>query len=330
MVQKALLGLVLLCSVCAIRSAFAEGPQGSTRVVRLGIICGVRCEGIAYDALMDGLGRLGWTQGRNLEIDRRGAGGQQERLPSLAAELVRAGPDVVVAVGPQPTRAAKDAAGNTPIVMIGVGDPVAVGLVENLARPGGNVTGFTTFVPGGFGGKQLALLKEAFPAARRIAVLLNPKNEVATRLFPTDVPPAAAELGLQLDVIEVSASDEIERGIDDAVRKKADALLVYGDPMFHTPPQRLPDLAAHARLPAIYLVREVTQAGGLMSYGPDYVDMFRRAAGYVDRILKGEKPGSLPVEQPARFELVVNLITARALGLTIPQSLLTRADEVLQ
>jgi putative ABC transport system substrate-binding protein len=309
--------------------ALAQARQ-TPKTVRLGIICGVRCEGAGYDALNEGLRRLGWIEGQNLAIERRGAGGQQERLPALAAELVGLKPDVIVAVAPQPTRAAKDAAGTIPIVMVAVADPVGVGLVQDLARPGGTITGFTTLVPGGFGGKQLGLLKEALPAATRIAVLLNPRNEVVMKVFPTDIPPAAARLGVQLDVIEVSSPNDMERGIDAAVRAHAEALLVFGDPIFHNPPQRLPDLAARARLPAIYLVREVTQAGGLMSYGPDFADMFRRVAGYVDRILKGERPADLPIEQPAKFELVINLKTARTLGLTIPQSLLLRADEVIQ
>ena len=174
--------------------------------------------------------------------------------------------------------------------MVGVADPVGVGLVQSLARPGGTITGFTTLVPGGFGSKQLDLLTQALPGATRIAVFVNPKNDVAMKLFPTDVPPAAARLGVRLQIMEVSSPAELERAIDAAVRERAEGLLVYGDPMFHTPPQRLPDMAARARLPAIYLVREVTEAGGLMSYGPDFEDMFRRAAGYVDRILKGAKP----------------------------------------
>jgi putative ABC transport system substrate-binding protein len=327
--RKAVLGLCIVMSVCSMSSAFAQARQ-APKIARLGIICGVRCEGAGYDALNDGLRRLGWIEGQNLAIERRGAGGQQERLPALAAELVSLKPDVIVAVAPQPTRAAKDAAGSIPIVMVAVADPVGVGLVQDLARPGGTITGFTTLVPGGFGGKQLALLKEAVPAATRIAVLRNPKNDVAMRIFPGDVPPAAARLGVQLNVIDVSSPNEIEGAIDAAARERAEGLLVFGDPMFHTPPRRLPDLAARARLPAIYLVREVTQAGGLMSYGPDFADMFRRAASYIDRILKGERPADLPIEQPAKFELVINLKTARMLGLTIPQSLRLRADEVIE
>jgi putative ABC transport system substrate-binding protein len=304
--------------------------QNMEKVVRLGIICGTRCEGRSYDALTEELGRLGWVEGRNLVIDRRGAGGVQERLAALAAELVALKPHVLVAVAPQPTRVAKEAAGTIPIVMVAVADPVGVGLVQDLARPGGTITGFTTLVPGGFGGKSLALLKEVLPQATRLAALVNPKNDVAMKLFLAEVPPAAASLGVRLQVIEVSSPPQLEPAIEAAVRERAEGLLVFGDPMFHNPLERLPQLAARARLPTIFLVREVAQAGGLMSYGPDFEDMFRRAAGYVDRILKGARPADLPVQQPTKFDLVINLRTAEALGLTIPQSLLQRANEVIR
>ena len=330
MLHRAALGVCMMLGVCSMVDSLHAQPQRTERVVRLGIICGARCEGAGYDALSEGLARLGWIEGRNLIVDKRGAGGEQQRLPALATELVALKPDVLIAVAPQPTRAAKEAAGTIPIVMVAVADPVGIGLVQSLARPGGTITGFTTLVPGGFGSKQLELLTQALPGATRLAVLVNPKNDVAMKLYPTDIPPAAARLGVRLQLLEVSSPDDLERAIDAAVRERADGLLVFGDPMFHTPPQRLPDLVARARLPAIYLVREVTQAGGLMSYGPDFEDMFRRTAGYVDRILKGAKPGDMPIEQPAKFLLVINLRTATALGRTIPQSLVERADEVIR
>jgi putative ABC transport system substrate-binding protein len=304
--------------------------QTTERVVRLGIICGTRCEGGSYDAFAEELRRLGWVEGRNLILDRRGAGGEQGRLPVLAAELVALKPDLIVTVAPQPTRAAKDAAGAIPIVMVAVADPVGVGLVQDLARPGGTITGFTTLVPGGFGGKALALLKEALPRATRLAVLVNPRNDVAMKLFKAEVPAAAEMLGVRLQVIEVSSPEQLEPAIDAAVRERAEGLHVFGDPMFHNPPERLPQLAARARLPTIFLVREVVLAGGLMSYGPDFEDMFRRAAGYVDRILKGTRPADLPIQQPTKFDLVINLKTAKTLGIAIPQSLLLRANEVIQ
>ena len=330
MLRKIGLGLCLFLSVCSIGLPFGAQAQQTVKAFRLAVICGTRCEGAGYDALSAGLRELGWIEGRNLTTDRRGASGQQDLLPGLAADLVALKPDVIVAVGPQPTRAAKDAAGAIPIVMVAVADPVGVGLVQSLARPGGTITGFTTLVPGGFGAKSLELLTQVVPGVTRIAVLVNPKNDVAMRLFSAEVPAAAANLGIRIQVVEASAPTDIEGAIDAAVRERAGGLYVFGDPMFHNPPRRLPDLAARARLPTIFLVREVTQAGGLMSYGPDFGDMFRRAAIYVDRIVKGEKPADLPVQQPTKFDLVINLKTAKALGLTIPQSLLLRADEVIQ
>ena len=330
MLRKAALAVcVMLGFGPMVYPVHAQAPP-TDRVVRLGILCGVRCEGMGYDTLGEALARLGWVEGRNLIVDKRGAGGEQQRLPALAAELVALKPDILIAVAPQPTRAAKDAAGAIPIVMVAVADPVGIGLVQGLARPGGTITGFTTLVPGGFGGKSLELLMQALPGATRFAVLVNPRNDVAMKLFPSDVPPAAARLGVRLQVIEVTSPVDLERAVDTAVRERAEGLLVYGDPMFHMPPHRLPDLVARARLPAVYLVREVALAGGLMSYGPDFEDMFRRAAGYVDRILKGAKPGDLPIEQPEKFQFVINLRTATALGRTIPPTLLQRADEVIR
>jgi putative tryptophan/tyrosine transport system substrate-binding protein len=193
-----------------------------------------------------------------------------------------------------------------------------------------SVTGIATLVPGGFMAKQLGLLKEAVPGALRVATLGNPTNDVYRVTFPLEIPPTARALGLRFQVLEVSEPGQIEGAIEAAVRERADALHVLGDPIFHSPPTRLPDLAARARLPAIYISAELVRAGGLMSYGTNLPELSRRAATYVDRILKGAKPADLPVEQPTKFELVINLKTAKALGLTIPQSLLLRADEIIQ
>ena len=330
MLRNAAQRLCFLSSICSVVLPLPAQAQAPEKAIRLGIICGARCEGAGYVALAEALARLGWVEGRNLTVDKRGAGGEQERLPALAAELVALHPDLVLAVGPQPTRAAKNAAGTIPIVMVGVADPVVVGLVQSLARPGGNITGFTTLVPGGFGAKLLELLAQLRPGTSRIAVLMNPKNDLAMKLFAVEMPGAAARLGVRLQVVEASSPSQLEGAIATAVRERAEGLLVFGDPLFHTPPQRLPDIVARAGLPAIYLVREVAQAGGLMSYGPDFEDMFRRAASYADRIVKGTLPGDLPIEQPARFLFVINLKTAAALGLTIPTSLLLRADEVIR
>lgn len=187
--------------------------------------------------------------------------------------------------------------------MVAVADPVGVGLVPNLARPGGNITGFTTLIAGGFGGKQLELLMQALPRATHLAALVNPKNDVAMKIFPSDVPPAAARLGVRLQVVEATSPTQLEGAIDAAVREGAQGLLVFGDPLFHTPPGRLPEVLARARLPAIYLVREVAQAGGLMSYGPDFEDIFRRSAGYIDRILRGHYRPTYRLRNQRSFSL---------------------------
>ena len=205
-----------------------------------------------------------------------------------------------------------------------------VGLVQSLARPGGNLTGVTTLVPGGIIAKSLQLLKELLPTARRIAVLVNPTNEVTNRLLPIEAPPAAAQLGFQLDVIEVREIEELAAAVARAKKQGADALFVPGEPMFHIPPNRLPDLAAEAKLPAIYLPRTLVEAGGLMSYSPDFDAIERRGAHYVDRILRGANPAELPIEQPTSYQLVINLKTAKALGLDVPSSLLAVADEMIE
>jgi putative ABC transport system substrate-binding protein len=281
-------------------------------------------------ALLDELRQLGWIEGSTILIDRKPAASRLERLPQLAKELVQSKPDLIIANSPQPVRAAKNATSEIPIVMLYVADPVGVGLVQSLARPGGNLTGVTTLVPGGTIAKSLQLLKELVPTARRIAVLINPTNEVTNRLVPMEAPPAAAQLGFQLDVIEVREIEELAGAVARAKEQGADALSVPGDPMFHSPPKRLPDLAAAAKLPAMYLPRSLVEAGGLMSYSPDYDAIERRGAHLVDRILRGAKPAELPIEQPTRYQLVINLKTAKALGLDVPSSLLVVADEIIE
>jgi len=322
--------LIVLLASTILAAPFAAEAQQAGKIARIGLLCAVRCEGPGLDVLRAGLRDLGWVEGRNLVIEPRAAGGQLDRLPALARELIALNPDVIVASAPQPSRAAKDATSVLPVVFVALADPVRVGLVQSLARPGGNITGVATLVPGGFMGKQLELLKEAVPGASRVATLGNPTNDVYRATFPVEVPPTARALGLRLQVLEVSEPGHIEGAIDAAVRGRADVLHVIGDPIFHSPPNRLPDLAARARLPAIYISAELVRAGGLMSYGTSLPELSRRAATYVDRILRGAKPAELPVEQPTKFELVINLRTARALGLTIPQSLLQRADQVIE
>jgi putative ABC transport system substrate-binding protein len=280
-------------------------------------------------AFYEELRQRGYVEGRNLVVERRNASGKADQLPALARELVALAPDLIVAVSPQPNRAVRDATPTIPIVMIAVADPVRVGFAESLARPGGNMTGVSTLVPGGFMAKMLDLLHQVAPKANRVAVLVNPGNEVMRILAAQEIPEAARQIGVRIHIMEARTPDEIEPALNAAVGAGVEALLMNADPVWNNPPARLPQLAALTGLPAIYLLRTQAQAGGLMSYGPNFPDLFRRAATYVDRILKGAKPGDLAIEQPSKFELVINLKTAKALGLTIPQSLLLRADEVI-
>jgi putative tryptophan/tyrosine transport system substrate-binding protein len=300
--------------------------QTASRPARIGMLCATVCPTVVLDELR----QLGWVEGSTILIDRKPAASRLERLPQLAKELVQSRPDLIIATSVQPVRAAKDATSEIPIVMLYVADPVGIGLAQSLARPGGNLTGVTTLVPGGITAKSLQLLKELLPTARRIAVLINPTNEVVNRLLPIEAPPAAAQLGFQLDVIEVREIEELAATVARAKKQGADALLVPGEPMFHSPPNRLPDLAAEAKLPAIYLPRNLVEAGGLMSYSPDFDAIERRGAHYVDRILRGANPAELPIEQPTRYQLVINLKTAKALGLDVPSSLLAVADEIIE
>ncbi len=304
--------------------------QPVAKVPRIAMLCSAQCAGTSWDALMTELKKLGLIEGSNILVERMEARGQLERLPELADEIVRSKPDLIIAASPQPNRAVKNATAKIPIVMIAVADPVGAGLAQSLARPGGNVTGVATLVPGGFIAKQVELLRELLPEAKQLAALVNPTNEIHRLQYPVEVPPAAARLGFALRTFEVRSGDELASAVAAVKAEGTQALLVVGDPIFHAPPNRIPDLAAAADLPAIYLPRDLVLAGGLVSFGPDFVDMFRRAAHYADRVLKGANPAELPIEQPTKFELVINLRTAKTLGLTVPQSLLARADEVIE
>jgi putative ABC transport system substrate-binding protein len=281
------------------------------------------------DAFRQGLRERGWIEGRNIVIEFRWARGKLDLLPELASELVRMNVDVLVAAPTPPAMAASKATRTIPIVVIGVNDPVGLGLVSSLARPGGNVTGLTYSVGQEIYGKQLALLKEVAPKAKRVAVLWNP--DIST-LAPTikDVHAAARSLELKLQPLEARGPAELESAFSAMARERVDGLLVIVDSVFSFHRAQLVDLAARSRLPAAYTNRQPVEAGGLMSYGPSFADLWHRAAGYVDRILKGAKPGDLPFEQPTKYELVVNLKTARALGITIPQSVILRADQVIE
>jgi putative ABC transport system substrate-binding protein len=279
-------------------------------------------------ALLERLRELNYSEGRNMTFEYRSAEGREERLPQLATDLARAKPDVLIAgFGTLTAKAAKAATTSIPVVFTLVGDPVGAGLVDNLGRPGGNVTGVSGLTE--LGGKQLQLLQELIPGKHVIAVLMNP-NTPFTRLALKEINAAARATRTRLQVLEVRTADQVPRKFDAAITAGVGGLVVIGDPLIYGLRRQVSDLSAKARLPAIYPSRDYPEEGGLMSYGINRRQIYRRAAEYVDRILTGAKPADLPVEQPTKFELVVNLKTAKALGLTIPPPLLQRADQVIE
>ena len=279
-------------------------------------------------AFLDGLSELGYVEGKTIAIEWKWGDDQFDTLSGLAADLVRSNVDVIVTGGTSATKALKTATQTIPIVMAIVGDPVAAGLVDSLARPGGNATGFSIVAPE-LGTKRLELLKEIVPNLSSIAVLSNAKNP-QSKIEMKEMQTAAQAMGLQLHSAEIST----EVGLEDAFvamnKAPVQALILLTDPILFSQRKRTVDLATKYKLPAVYFYSGFVEAGGLMSYGPSDVDLFHRAAGYVDKILKGAKPSDLPVEQPTRFELIFNLKTAKSLGLTVPPKLLLTADEVIE
>ena len=282
-----------------------------------------------YQAWVVGLRERGYIPGQNLVIECRWTEGREERAPALAAELVSLKPDLIVAVGTNQVQAAKQATSTLPIVMGGVIDPVGRGLVASLAHPGGNVTGSSVTVGVEIEGKRLQLLKEAVPTVSRVAVLVHTGGPPEP-LIEREREAAARALGLTLQSFDFRAPEELEGAFTAMTKARAEALYVAPRPFILAIVQRIVDLAAQSRLPAMYPIREAVPAGGLLAYDVNQPDIFRRLGVYVDKIFKGANPGDLPVEQPTKFELVINLKTAKALGLTIPPSLLMRADEVIQ
>ena len=282
-----------------------------------------------FAAFRQGLRELGYVEGQNIAIENRWAEGRFERLPDLAAELVGLKVDVIVSVVTQASLAAKNATRTIPIVMVAVGDPLGSGLVASLGRPGGNVTGPSSMYSD-LVGKQLEVLKEIVPKLSRVAVLWNPANAAwqAQMLKATAI--AAKALGLQVQLLEARGPDELDGAFAAMTRERASALLVAIDVILARHARRIADLAAKRHLPAMYGSSEHVEAGGLISYGPNIPDVFRRAATYVDKILKGANAGELPIEQPTKFDFVINMKTAKALGLTIPRSLLLRADQIIE
>ncbi|QOZ11437.1 ABC transporter substrate-binding protein [Bradyrhizobium sp. CCBAU 51765] len=279
----------------------------------------------AERVFLDGLRRYGWTDG-NLIIEFRFSH-PADRLPASVADLLALNPDVLVAAGPAAALALKSATATIPIVFVAVADPVRLGLVQSLSRPGGNITGIATNVPEDFFGKRVEILRELVPGASKIAILINPKNPMLYLVEETRN--MARRLGIELLTVEAASAEELDSAFASASAQNADAIIDFGDPLTYVEAPRIIALAAKHRLPANYLFR-VYANGGLSVYGADTADLFRRAGSFVDRILKGTKPADLPVEQPTKFELIINMKTAKALGLTVPPSLLVRADEVIE
>jgi ABC-type uncharacterized transport system substrate-binding protein len=327
-----LIGLAVFLVFSVVAAPLATGEEQPRKVFRIGILSNVPISdlhgGRVWVAFIDGLRDLGYVEGRNITIEHRSSEGNYDRLPELAAELVRLKVDVIVVPATRNVIVAKQATQTIPIVMAGTADAVGFGLVTSLARPGGNVTGISTLGPE-IVGKQLALLKEISPRVSRVAVLGNPANDGYARVLE-ELTPAAKSLGMSLQILNARRPDDLAPAFAAATREHAGALFVFTDGMFLLHRKRIIDLAAKHRMPTMYGTSEFADYGGLVSYGPSMSDGFRRAATYVDKILKGAKPGDLPIEQPTKFELVINVKTAKALGLTIPPSVLGRADQVIE
>jgi len=324
--MKRLAAGLLALTLAPLAAPLAAEAQPPTKVPRIGVLWPVS-DDPTLEAFRQGLRSLGYIEGQNLLIEYRYAGGKDALLPDLAAQLVHLNPDVILTWTVVGARVAKQATATIPIVSGSMSDPVAAGLVASLARPGGNLTGLTSLTPQ-LSAKRLQLISEVVPGLPRVAVLSTPNPTAQLGLRETEV--AARSLGVRLQALDVRSPDDLDSAFSAIVRERAGAVIVLADALFIQHRKRLVDLAAKHRLPAIYFGKEHVDAGGLMSYAPSFPDMFRRAAYYVDRILKGAKPADLPVEQPTKFELVVNLKTAKALGLTIPQSVLARTDHVIE
>jgi putative ABC transport system substrate-binding protein len=324
------IGCIVTLILSLLTAPLTSSAQQAAKVPRLGLLIPGSSSAFAprIEAFRHGLRDLGYVEGRNITIEYRFAEGQYDRLPELVAELIRLHVDIMVTDGEEAILAAQHATTTIPIVMAVSSDPVGIGFVASLARPGGNITGLS-FMLTEVSGKRLELLQEAVPKLSHVAVLWNPTNPNSALGFK-ETQTAAHALGLPLQPLEVRGPDEFDQAFAAMTREHADALVVLSNPLFFGHRRQLAELAVKHRLPAIFLFREYVEAGGLMAYGANLNAMYRRAAYYVDRILKGTKPADLPVEQPVKFELVINLKTAQALDLTIPPTLLFQADEVIK
>ena len=318
--------LAVLLSVLVL--PFLSEAQRATPIPRIGFLTPLPHQAREH-AFRQELRRLGYIEGQNVVIHYRSADGNFERLPDLAAELVGLNVDAMVTVVTQATVAARKVTDSIPIVMVAVSDPVAAGVIASLGRPGGNVTG-TSAITGTLVAKQLELLREILPKASQVSALWNPANAVFQQQQLTEAKTAAAKLKMDLRMVEARTSDELDRAFGTIARQRPQALLVMADPMLSSQAARIAEVAIKHRLPSVSSGRDSADGGLLVSYGPNFVDAYVRAAAYVDRILRGAKPADLPVEQGTKFDLVVNARTARLLGVTIPPAVILRADQVLE
>ena len=329
MLRREVLALGLFVGIGLSPTADAQRAKKLYRVGVLSPFSPSFGAGPSFEAFSKAIRELGYTEGRDVAFEYRWADGHLDRLPDLAVELARQRVDVIFAAwGTLTALAAKRATSSIPVVFAGVGDAVGVGLVPSLAHPGGNLTG-STFITEETIGKQLQLLQEIVPTVSRVGVVINSANPVYGPILKASEAPARA-LNLQLSVVGVERRDDFEIAFRKAAQARVDGFVVLRDPLLITNRTQILTFVASSRLPAVFGMREFVDGGGLVSYGPDLAEMYRRAAYLVDKILKGSSPAALPIEQPTRFELVINLKTVRALGLTIPQSVLARADEVIQ
>jgi putative ABC transport system substrate-binding protein len=319
---------IILLGSAAAAWPLAARAQEPGKVWRIGMLESISAAMNAanYDALRQGLRELGYVEGQNLVIEYRSADGRTERFPGLAAELIRVNVDLIVTRGTPAVQAAKNATATIPVVMAANGEPLRV--VASLARPGGNVTGLSAFTTE-LETKRLEMIREIVPAARRFAVLYNMANPVYLPRWK-ELEKTAQSLGIEVQLLDVRKPENLESAFAVATRQRADAILVAIDGLILANLKFIVELVAKHRLPSICSSREFVDSGGLISYGVSYPDLYRRAATYVDKILKGAKPADLPVEQPTKFELIINLKTAKALGITVPPTILTRADEVIE
>ena len=324
--------LLIALGAGALAAPFASFAQQPGKIWRVGFLA-LRSPTasnpfVTYGAFLQGMHELGYVEGKNLIIEWRLAEGKVDRLPALAAELVQLKVDVIVAAGVQPTSAAQKATTTIPIVMANSIDPVGSGFVATLARPGGNITGLSNLL-GDLSAKHFEMLRSIVPKVTRIAILVNPTNSVHETILKT-VQTAAQKSGVTILSVQARIPQEIESAFSTMTKHNSEGVIVANDLFLNQQRRQIAELAAKNRLPSVAAVREYVEDGGLMSYGPKFIENYRRAATYVDKIFKGAKPADLPVEQPTKFELVINRKTAKALGLTIPQSLLISADKVIE